>query len=82
MVRQYTKMRDLIGSLAMLMRQRRQPIALVAEVLGISVQHLYRIISGERNPSLGLLCKWAELYDHRIDAVYVLSEARRDVTDA
>ena len=82
MVRQYRTMRDLIGTLAMLMKQRRQPIALVAEVLGISIQHLYRIINGERNPSIGLLCKWAELYDHRIDAVYVLSEEHHDVTDA
>lgn len=54
------------------MKVRRQSVNFVAEKLGISEQHLYRIMSGQRNPSEGLLAAWAQLYNRELIATYRL----------
>lgn len=54
------------------MKVRRQSVNFVAGKLGISEQHLYRIMSGQRNPSEGLLTAWAKLYNRELIATYRL----------
>lgn len=78
MVRNYRNVRELVRGLALLMRQRRETVAYVAAMLGVSSQHLYRVMNGERNPSINLLEQWAKHNGHRLDMVFVLSEAGKN----
>lgn len=60
------EIRDIIFNLSREMRLRRQSIAATAEQMGIDTAYLYRIINGERVPSMDTLSKWAELYDKKL----------------
>lgn len=64
------------------MKVRRQSVNFVAEKLGISEQHLYRIMAGQRNPSEGLLAAWARLYNRELIASYRLERTPMTTDEA
>lgn len=68
----YPNRAGVLRALMINMKVRRQSVNFIAGKLGISEQHLYRIMSGQRNPSVGLLAAWAKLYNRELIATYRL----------
>ena len=64
---------DAIDRLIGRMRAKEISVQEMAEMLDISVQHLYRVIRRERMPSYPLLTAWARALGGELFVSYVLN---------
>lgn len=71
---------DAIDRLVGRMRAKEIATQEMADMLGVSAQHLYRIIRRERMPSYPLLQAWARALGGELFAAYVLNWRGKGIT--
>ena len=72
----YGSLADVINDLEMRSRIQGHTVPFLADVLGVSAQHLYRIMRGERQPSFDLLLRWARAVNGELSVTYSVSYKR------